>query len=57
MPSAIDQRLASLLHQARIRALSRVDRLTRQVGDAYSRMGRELLRAAAVPEPESVVRT
>jgi len=56
MPSAIDQRLASLLHQARIRALSRVDRLTRQVGDAYSRMGRELLRAAAVPEPESVVR-
>ncbi len=50
MPNAIDQRLASLLHQRRIRALTRIDRLTNHVGRIYQQMGRDLLRLAAVPE-------
>ena len=54
MPNAIDQRLASLTHQQRIRTLARVDRLTRRVGLIYNRMGRDLLRLAAVPEADVV---
>ncbi len=54
MPNAIDQRLASLTHQQRIRSLARVDRLTRRVGLIYNRMGRDLLRLASVPEADVV---
>jgi len=53
MPNAIEQRLAALLDQRRLKTLARVDRLTRRVGAIYDRMGRQLLRLSSVPEADT----
>ncbi len=53
MPTVINQRLRALLAQQHIELLTRVDRLVFQVGRLYSRMGRDLLRAVAVPEDDT----
>jgi hypothetical protein len=53
MPNAIDQRLASLAAQNRVETLDRNDRLTDGIAVRYGRMGRQLLRLAAVPDAET----